>query len=90
MKKYKNCQSCGMPLLKDKKGGGTEHNGQKSNLYCSHCYVNGEFVQPALSAAEMKLIVENKICESGFPNFVAKLFTRNIHKLKRWQGHQQG
>lgn len=23
-KKYKNCQSCGMPLHKDTKGGGTE------------------------------------------------------------------
>ncbi|RFU64494.1 hypothetical protein D0469_18210 [Peribacillus saganii] len=86
---FKNCQSCGMPLAKDKNGGRTEHNGQKSGMYRSHCYENGEFVQPAISAAEMKLLVENKIRESGFPKIMAKLFTRNIHKLERWQEHQQ-
>ncbi|MGE6610902.1 zinc ribbon domain-containing protein [Peribacillus sp. NPDC076916] len=36
MKKYKTCQSCGMPLSKDELGG-------KSTKYCSHCYMNGEF-----------------------------------------------
>lgn len=27
---YKNCQSCGMPLARDEKVGGTEANGAKS------------------------------------------------------------
>jgi hypothetical protein len=30
------CQSCGMPLSKDEKGGGTEADGRKSSQYCSH------------------------------------------------------
>lgn len=31
---YKNCQSCGMPLKKDEKGGGTNADGSKSEMYC--------------------------------------------------------
>jgi len=83
--KYKNCQSCGMPLKKDENGGGTEKDGSKSHKYCSHCYVNGEFTQSNLTMNEMKEIVEGKIKEFGMPTFMAKLFTRNIHKLERWK-----
>jgi len=32
---YKNCQSCGMPLKRDEKGGGTNADGSKSVMYCS-------------------------------------------------------
>ena len=35
MKKYKNCQSFGMPLSKVEKGGGTEVDGNKSVKICS-------------------------------------------------------
>lgn len=84
MSTYKNCQSCGMPLSKDEKGGGTEKNGDKSSKYCSHCYENGEFVLPNINSDEMKQRVEEKITEAGFPKFLARLFTRNIHKLERW------
>ena len=43
MSNYKNCQSCGMPLKKDKMGGGTNIDGSKSALYCSYCYIHGRF-----------------------------------------------
>lgn len=85
MKTHKNCQSCGMPLSKDEKGGGTEKNGTKSNKYCSHCYKNGEFVSPNMTVTEMKKLVQDKMSEFGFPRFISKLFTRNIHKLERWK-----
>ena len=29
---YKNCQSCGMPLRRDEKGGGTNADGSKSTI----------------------------------------------------------
>lgn len=73
-----------MPLAKDEKGGGTEKDGQISLKYCSHCYVNGEFVLPELTVSEMKMRVEHKIREIGIPGFLARFFTRNIHKLERW------
>jgi hypothetical protein len=37
------CQSCGMPLSRDPKGGGTEADHSLSKEFCSHCYVDGKF-----------------------------------------------
>ncbi|WML42897.1 zinc ribbon domain-containing protein [Neobacillus sp. PS3-40] len=85
MKKYKNCQSCGMPLAKNEQRRGTEKNGEKSLKFCSHCYNQGEFSLPDISVEEMKGRVKEKIIKFGMPKFVAWFFTRNIHKLERWK-----
>ena len=82
---YKNCQSCGMPMTRDEKGGGTERDGSKSAMYCSHCYEDGQFTLPNITAAEMKERVKGKIVEAGFPKFLAGLFVYNLHKLERWK-----
>lgn len=81
---YKNCQSCGMPLKKDKKGGGTHADGTKSTMYCSHCYVDGNFTKPDITAIQMQTFVKGKLKEMGFPGFLAVFFTKNIPKLERW------
>lgn len=81
---YKFCQSCGMPLKKDEKGGGTNADGTKSNMYCSRCFENGTFTQPDLTAQKMQKLVKGKLKEMGFPGFVAGFFTKGIPKLKRW------
>lgn len=39
----KICQSCGMPLDKDPKQGGTNADKSKSVKYCSFCYTDGKF-----------------------------------------------
>ena len=83
-KAYKNCQSCGMPLRRDEKGGGTNADGSKSGMYCSHCYEAGKFTLPDISAAEMQQRVKEKLKEFGFPGFATGLFTRKIPKLARW------
>jgi len=82
---YTNCQSCGMPLKRDEQGGGTNADGSKSTMYCSHCYANGRFVLPEITADEMKERVKAKLKEFHFPGFVAWFFTRNIPKLQRWK-----
>lgn len=83
--KYKNCQSCGMPLSKDEKGGGTNADGSKSNMYCSKCYENGQFHNPEIDSAEkMQAFVKEKLKSMGFPGFIAGFFTKGIPKLKRW------
>lgn len=46
MNDFKSCQSCGFPLKKDLKGGGTEKDGTISKKYCSMCYELGEFLTP--------------------------------------------
>lgn len=82
---YKNCQSCGMPLKRDDKGGGTNADGSKSAIFCSHCYVDGKFTAPDITAAEMKELVKGKLKEFGIPGFLSGVFTKNIPNLERWK-----
>lgn len=82
---YKNCQSCGMPMKRDEKGGGTNADGSKSQMYCSKCYVDGKFTTPNMTVDEMKALVKGKLKEFGFPGFIAGFFTKNIPKLERWK-----
>ena len=82
---YKNCQSCGMPLKRDEKGGGSNADGSRSLTYCSKCYESGKFKQSDIKLDGMKIIVKKKLKEFGFPGFLAGFFTRNMHKLERWK-----
>jgi hypothetical protein len=81
---FKNCQSCGVPLKRDEGGGGTEVDGARSAMYCSHCYKDGQFTLPDTTAQQMQERVKKKIKEMGFPGFMTGLFTRGIPKLERW------
>jgi hypothetical protein len=85
MKKYKNCQSCGMPLNKDPKVGGSEKDGTKSIMYCSYCYKDGEFTQPDFTVSDMKTFCKSKMKEMGTPGFLAGFFVMGIPKLERWK-----
>ncbi len=82
---HKNCQSCGMPLARDAAGGGTNADGSKSRMYCSHCFANGRFTQPDLTVVAMQARVRGKLRDMGFPGFLAGFFTRKIQKLERWK-----
>lgn len=82
---YKNCQSCGMPLKKDPIGGGTNADGSKSVMYCSHCYKGGAFTQPDITALQMQELVKGKLKEMGFPGFLAGWFSKGVPKLERWK-----
>jgi len=84
-KKNKNCQSCGMPMNKDPKNGGTNSDGTSNLKYCSYCYENGDFTQPNITVDEMKALVKGKMKEMGFPGFLAGFFTKGIPKLERWK-----
>lgn len=82
---YKSCQSCGMPLKRDANGGGTEADGSRSTRYCSHCYQDGDFVLPDITAEQMQARVRQKMTDMGVPRFLGGWFTRGIPKLERWQ-----
>jgi hypothetical protein len=84
-KAYKSCQSCGMPMKKDAAGGGTNADGSKSGMYCSHCFQGGRFTLPDITAAEMQERVKGKLKEYGFPGFLAGLMARGVPKLERWK-----
>lgn len=79
------CQSCGMPLGKDPLGGGTNADGTRNSEYCSHCYRDGRFTEPNLSADEMMAKVEGKLRQMHIPGFLARRVTRNIPTLRRWR-----
>lgn len=84
-KAYKNCQSCGMPMKQDPQGGRLNADGTKNQMYCSYCYVDGQFHQPDMTVTEMQAFVKEKMKEMGFPGFLAGFFTKGIPKLERWK-----
>jgi hypothetical protein len=86
--RYKNCQSCGMPLTKDQNGGGTEADGTPSTLYCSHCYRDGKFTDPDMTVQQMIELVRGKMKEMHIPGFLSYFMLRSIPKLKRWAGEK--
>jgi hypothetical protein len=85
MASRQRCQSCGMPLTADPKGGGSEADGSLSTEYCSLCYVNGKFHQPDMSMEEMRALIIQKLQEKGYPRFIARFFTLGLDRLKRWR-----
>ncbi len=87
MKEYKFCQSCGFPLKKAKKGGGSEKDGSISNMYCSMCYENGAFLTPpeVNTAEKMQQFCMQEMKKDGMNAFFAWLATRSIPGLKRWK-----
>lgn len=87
MSDYKFCQSCGFPLKKDVKGGGSEKDGSLSPKYCSMCYENGQFLSPPEvdTAAKMQDFCIKEMKKDGMNGFFAWLATRGIPKLERWK-----
>ena len=85
VKSYKDCQSCGMPLRRDEKGGGTNADGSRNRMYCSHCFEAGRFTLPDISAGEMQIRVRAKLREVGVPGVAAWLLARRVPKLARWK-----
>ncbi len=79
------CQSCGMPLSKDPRGGGSNADGSKTSEYCSHCYERGVFVQPNITAQEMTALVEQKLRSMHFPGFLARKWSKQVPTLRRWK-----
>jgi hypothetical protein len=82
---HKNCQSCGMPLKRDLKGGGTNADGSKSTTYCSYCYENGAFIYQGTSVEEFQEFCKQKMIEGGHSKFMSWLFTRGMKRLNRWK-----
>lgn len=85
MKENKTCQSCGMPLKRDPKGGSTNADGSKNLLYCSYCFENGSFLYAGNNVAEFQEFCRQKMIEGGHSRFTSWLFTRGMKRLARWK-----
>ena len=84
-KSNKNCQSCGMPLKKDSKGGGSNKDGTISKKYCSYCYAQGEFIFKTDNVDEFQTHCKNKMMDGGHSKFISWLLTRGMKRLERWK-----
>ena len=82
---HKNCQSCSMPISRDEKGGGTNADGSRSAMYCSHCYAMGRFTLPDITVEQMQDLVREKLKEFGIPGPLGWFFTRKVPNLVRWR-----
>ena len=81
----KSCRSCGMPMKKDPKGGGTNADGSTNGTYCSLCYENGAFLAPDFSVEEMQEFCIEQLKKKGLPKFVGWILTRGLPELERWK-----
>ncbi len=86
----KKCQSCGIPLSKDKNGGGGNADGRISTHYCSLCYEDGAFLHPDFSVEQMQQHCITQLKKQGMPEFLGWIFTRGLPKLDRWAGERGG
>ncbi|MFA6924100.1 MAG: zinc ribbon domain-containing protein [Bacteroidales bacterium] len=77
MKNLKTCQSCGLPVESS-----TNKNAQTT--YCNHCYENGKFKNPDMTANEMKKIIKERMQKMGVAKAFVDNFTNGISKLERW------
>ncbi|REK49292.1 MAG: hypothetical protein DWQ48_07615 [Bacteroidetes bacterium] len=82
---YKNCQSCGMPLKKDPKGGGSNAAGTIRHIYCSLCFENGKFPNPDWTADQLQEFVNVNLKEIGIPGFLVAWISKGIPQLERWK-----
>ena len=81
------CQSCGYPMKKDKKGGGSNADGSISEKSCFMCYENGKFLNPPeIDTAEkfQKYCIEQMKAD-GMNGILAWIMTRGIPKPERWK-----
>ena len=86
----KNCQSCGMPLIKKGQSQqGTEKDQSLSWHFCHLCYLDGAFCAPEMTMEEMLTIGKVGIQESNNHPLVKRLmiwgYPFQLKKLKRWQ-----
>ncbi|MDD5571479.1 MAG: zinc ribbon domain-containing protein [Bacteroidales bacterium] len=77
MKNLKTCQSCGLPV----ESATSKHT---QTIYCNHCYENGKFKSPNLTANEMKKMVKERMQKMGVAKAFVDNFTDGIDKLERW------
>lgn len=80
------CQSCGMPLNQDPKGGGINADGSISHMYCSFCFDDGKFKDEGITLQEkieknVGIAVSMHMAEDK----ARKMAERILPTLKRWK-----
>ena len=81
------CQSCGMPLNKDPKNGGTNADNSKSTKYCSFCYKYGKFTDEGITLQQkMEKNIQIAVSVMNMPEDAARKMAESIiPNLERWK-----
>lgn len=74
-----------MPMKMDPNGGGTEQDGSRSVLYCSHCFKDGAFIDRFTKPEEMIAFCRQIFKDKGYPWWKRWFYTSHIRQLKRWR-----
>ena len=84
------CQSCGMPLGKEPKGGGTNADNSKSEKYCSFCYHGGKFTDDGITLEEkVNKNIQIAVSMLGMSEGKARELAQSIlPNLERWKNLQ--
>ncbi len=88
LSQMKQCQSCGMPLVRDPsgQGWGTEKDWSISSEWCSLCYKDGQFVWwTDMTLSQMQTIVDNAMKAQWFWWFMRTLVKLQMPYLARWK-----
>ena len=79
------CQSCSMPLSKDKNGGGSNADGSKSSDYCSYCFEDGDFIDADITLEAMQQKLDGVLKKMKTSWVLRKYVLKQLPKLKRWR-----
>ncbi|MDE0118678.1 MAG: zinc ribbon domain-containing protein [Bdellovibrionales bacterium] len=80
MRTKKSCDSCLMPFNKDL-------GKRESDIYCSFCFKNGEFLYKGDSLKEFKQLCYQGMKERNINKYVSKLYCFMIGFAPRWKKH---
>jgi hypothetical protein len=76
--KNKNCESCLMPLSKDRGQSG-------SDKYCSYCFKDGKLIYEGDNVKEFQKISHDEMIKKGMNSIMAWFYTWMIKFAPRWK-----
>lgn len=79
------CQSCGLNMMNDDEYYKLTFEQKKATLYCSNCFLNGNFTEPKLSLKKMEERVNKQHKKSGLTKYQRNRHVKSIKYLKRWK-----
>jgi len=84
-KRNEHCQSCGIPLNRDLIFSEKSEDEKRNTKYCSHCFKDGQFIDPEMTITKMKNEIDKRCKELGLSRFQAYLWKADLENLDRWQ-----
>jgi hypothetical protein len=81
------CQSCAMPLSFDPNKEGSNTNGSLSDLYCSFCFKEGEFLDEGIDLkGKIEKNIQIAVEKMGMPEEKARAMAESVlPDLLRWK-----